>query len=82
MVVISKQNLDYSRNSGLNDHQPNISFPETTAKVAYINMLNQKTRASVDLPNETDTEEQEIDIKTQEKIERKANHSIYVWSVY
>ncbi len=72
MVVISKQNLDYSVNSGLNDRQPNISFPETTAKAAYMNILNQQARASVDLPSETNTEEQEVDIKAKEKRERKA----------
>ena len=72
MVVISKQNLDYSINSGLNDRQPNISFPETTAKAAYMNILNQQAgEDGIDSQNKTDTEEQELNTEKQ-KIDTEA----------
>ena len=73
MVVISKQNLDYSYNSGLNVQEENFSSFEMSAKQTYMDILNQKAREEhFDSPNETETEEQEANTKDQQKKQRKA----------
>lgn len=72
MVVISKQNLNYSINSGLNIDSPNLFFPEMPAKQTYMNIDNQQTRTFDDFPNETKTEEHEVNTKEQQKKQRKA----------